>query len=77
MRIDGFMLREMEIRNLGARRIATILVNGFNSLGGGKPMTEHKLWPFSLDNPKKVPDSAKIINQEKEFIKKFWPDVNL
>jgi len=78
-RIDGFILREMEIKNFGARRLSTIIVNGFNSFAGGKQYSEQKLWPFSLDKRKinDLPKSEDLVKRDRELILKIWPDVKI
>jgi len=69
---------EMEIRNLGARRIVTMIQNGFAGFGGGKQYSERKIWPMDLDKTKQIiaPPSEKLVKEEIDFIKHFWPDAN-
>lgn len=75
IKLEGFMLLETEIRNIGHRRTSAVIVNALGSLGGGREITEHKFWPMSLDNVKPVPKSEELIEKDKELIERFWPDV--
>lgn len=76
-RIEGFMMLKMQIENIGARRIFTVIHNGLASFGGGKQRSEEKLWPMELDKlkPKKVlPKSEVAVEINWDKIKKIWPD---
>ena len=76
-RIEGFILRELELKNMGARRIVATLYNGFTALGGGKGKSESEIWPMSIDKKfkRQVEKSEDIVARDKEMLKRHWPDV--
>lgn len=74
------MLREYEIKNLGIRKLITLIYNAFQSLGNKKGISEEKIWPMSFDKmkPKKVlQKSEDIVKKERDFILNIWPDAKI
>jgi len=78
VRMSGFLKRVLEYENVGIRHLYGLIHSGFGSLGGGRPMSEKRLWPMSLDNIqakiKNLPKSEELVKNEKDFILKIWPD---
>jgi hypothetical protein len=74
VRIEGFILRETEIKNIGARRIATIIYNGLQSFGKGTQLKENKFWPMSIDQIAEIEKSEELVSKHKERLQQIWPD---
>ena len=74
-RIKGFILRELEYKNIGARRIAT-LIHNLGTAFGGQSLSENKLWPMSFDKKfnHSIPKSEDLVEKDRELISKIWPE---
>ena len=78
-RIEGYLMRALQIENIGDRRVALTIRNGMAALGKGKQISEEKFWPMEMDNwkPKKIlPKSEEMVQKNWEFLKKIWPDLD-
>lgn len=71
-------MRELQLANFGNRRIVATIHNSLSSFGGGKTMSEQKLWPMEIDQmqeKKVIPKSEEMVKQNIDWLRKFWPDI--
>jgi hypothetical protein len=77
IRIFGYVKRVFEFENVGTRRLYGLIHSGFTSLGGGRQLSEQRLWPMKIDKigkVKNVPKSEEMVKRDRDLILKIWPD---